>query len=47
MRFSPPLQVLERGPGGEVSESPVSIPHCLAVEDFLNQKGQPYPAAPM
>jgi len=22
MRFSPPLQVLERGPGGEVSESP-------------------------
>jgi len=23
MRFSPPLQVLERGPGGEVSESPV------------------------
>gem|GEM_PF-2017633 len=25
MRFSPPLQVLERGPGGEVSESPVTI----------------------
>ena len=22
MRFSPPLQYLERGPGGEVSESP-------------------------
>jgi len=22
MRFSPPLQVLEREPGGEVSESP-------------------------
>jgi len=25
MRFSPPLQVLERGLGGEVSESPVII----------------------
>jgi len=25
MRFSPPLQVLERGPGGEVSESPARI----------------------
>jgi len=25
MRFSPPLQVLERGPGGEVSESPDNI----------------------
>ena len=25
MRFSPPLQVLERGPGGEVSESPTDI----------------------
>jgi|GEM_PF-1511132 len=25
MRFSPPLQYLERGPGGEVSESPVII----------------------
>jgi|GEM_PF-1139122 len=25
MRFSPPLQVLERGPGGEVSESPEII----------------------
>jgi len=25
MRFSPPLQVLERGPGGEVSESPVIV----------------------
>jgi len=25
MRFSPPLQVLERGPGGEVSESPTIV----------------------
>ncbi len=34
MRFSPPLQVLERGPGGEVSESPEVIEICrdVAVE---------------
>ena len=25
MRFSPPLQVLEREPGGEVSESPKDV----------------------
>jgi len=25
MRFSPPLQYLERGPGGEVSESPTLL----------------------
>jgi len=33
MRFSPPLQVLERGPGGEVSESPaymMSVLICAA-----------------
>ena len=29
MRFSPPLQVLERGPGGEVSESPADL--CTSV----------------
>jgi len=30
MRFSPPLQVLERGPGGEVSESPDLMKMILA-----------------
>jgi len=35
MRFSPPLQVLERGPGGEVSESP-------AIESQVHHETAPF-----
>jgi len=43
MRFSPPLQVLERGPGGEVSESPVNVSsraHTSGKIEFDNLQGE-------
>ena len=42
MRFSPPLQYLEREPGGEVSESPVIVweicrqPSGLSLKNLMN-----------
>jgi len=44
MRFSPPLQVLERGPGGEVSESPepISFDHNKHHRRSIRLRGYDY-----